>query len=159
MSPGESGSVTYGIFAADEPFVAEDPWNSLIRDAKESSPKDAFLTIRTFGLEGRVEFNLEGDTLVWGGSLIDLACWLNDWTASRPSRAHFEPLEQANNLTLSTDGDTIVFSSMGQRVGQLPAADTLVMIDQFLRDLAREIATKAPVVQELSDMSWVATRS
>jgi hypothetical protein len=90
--------------------------------------------------------------------LIDLACWLADLVASPRSRARFEPFEQASNLTLSVEGTTVVFASMGERVGQLTAADTSRMFDRFLTGLAQEIATKAPIVMELPNMSWIATR-
>jgi hypothetical protein len=46
--------------------VAQDPWRSLNHDAKAIPAEEASLTSRTFGLDGRVEFELDDTTLVWG---------------------------------------------------------------------------------------------
>ena len=56
-------------------------------------------------MDGRVEFYLDDTTLVWGGSLIDLANCLGHWDPTKPSRTDFAPLEQGKARPLPLSGD------------------------------------------------------
>ena len=136
-------------------FLDHDAWWSIRRDLASGQAEGAYWTVRTFGLDGRVTFHLDGDIFVWGGFLLDLGCALATWLGDRPPKFRFLPVEQANPVVIEvTDGQVALHS--GYQSVVVPLATATSGFRSFLEQLGDAALREAPGLATITGFEWLA---
>lgn len=136
-------------------ILGDDAWALINDDLRRSSAGGAYWTLRVFGLDGTVSFDLPSVCLPWGGFLLDLACALASWLDGDSPAMRWNPDEQANPIEFLPQSDDLLIRT-GNREGLVSLAEARRMTADWLAEIARDISENAPGIMAVPGFEWVA---
>jgi hypothetical protein len=154
MNDASTAPWGYELFPAVGLHGQADPWAEVEAILDREGPLEAYWSIRAFALGGRFELGLDPpNRITWGGSLMDLACGLQEWIAT-DGDMHFLPAEQAASITAVVD-----FYVDSQFVGAGSQAHVKAWVEAFLDAFAEDVCRHEPRTAGVVGLEWLAARA